>query len=220
MRPKPPHPLMANAPPSHQGRRGTPRYHPDCPAQRNPLGWTTQLRANGRSRPRLWNHSPGEPALRKSLLSSTRQASSASGFRGPLLRSHCPQLAAKTGWPSIPARARYSIAGPKVLGQVDPVGFEPTTFSMPLRRAPNCAMGPRLCSPQLAGAFPKNLGQVPVVLALVDLAGFEPATSSVRLMRAPNCATGPYKGARIVLISRNQCQESAFKMRVTFDLIG
>ena len=25
---------------------------------------------------------------------------------------------------------------------VDPVGFEPTTFSMPLRRAPNCAMGP------------------------------------------------------------------------------
>ncbi len=27
---------------------------------------------------------------------------------------------------------------------VDPVGFEPTTFSMPLRRAPNCAMGPIL----------------------------------------------------------------------------
>ncbi len=26
--------------------------------------------------------------------------------------------------------------------QVDPVGFEPTTSSMPLRRAPNCAMGP------------------------------------------------------------------------------
>ncbi len=25
---------------------------------------------------------------------------------------------------------------------VDPVGFEPTTSSMPLRRAPNCAMGP------------------------------------------------------------------------------
>ena len=25
---------------------------------------------------------------------------------------------------------------------MDPVGFEPTAFSMPLRRAPNCAMGP------------------------------------------------------------------------------
>ena len=50
------------------------------------------------------------------------------------------------------------------------MGFEPTTFSMPLRRAPNCAMGP------------------------VDLAGFEPATSSVRLKRAPNCATGPRAG--------------------------
>ena len=25
---------------------------------------------------------------------------------------------------------------------VDPGGFEPPTFSMPLRRAPNCAMGP------------------------------------------------------------------------------
>ena len=25
---------------------------------------------------------------------------------------------------------------------VDPEGFEPSAFSMPLRRAPNCAMGP------------------------------------------------------------------------------
>ena len=25
---------------------------------------------------------------------------------------------------------------------VDPAGFEPAAFSMPLRRAPNCAMGP------------------------------------------------------------------------------
>ena len=29
-----------------------------------------------------------------------------------------------------------------VSGCVDPEGFEPSTFSMPLRRAPNCAMGP------------------------------------------------------------------------------
>ena len=28
--------------------------------------------------------------------------------------------------------------------KVDPVGFEPTTSSMPLRRAPSCAMGPCL----------------------------------------------------------------------------
>jgi hypothetical protein len=26
---------------------------------------------------------------------------------------------------------------------VDPEGFEPSAFSMPLRRAPNCAMGPQ-----------------------------------------------------------------------------
>ena len=29
---------------------------------------------------------------------------------------------------------------------MDPGGFEPPTFSMPLRRAPNCAMGPELIS--------------------------------------------------------------------------
>jgi hypothetical protein len=29
---------------------------------------------------------------------------------------------------------------------VDPEGFEPSAFSMPLRRAPNCAMGPVTCN--------------------------------------------------------------------------
>lgn len=58
---------------------------------------------------------------------------------------------------------------------VDPVGIEPTTSTMPLWRAPSCAMGPN--------CFVNN--------PPVDLAGVEPATSSVRLMRAPNCATGP-----------------------------
>ena len=29
--------------------------------------------------------------------------------------------------------------------RVDPEGFEPSAFSMPLRRAPNCAMGPFTC---------------------------------------------------------------------------
>ena len=66
---------------------------------------------------------------------------------------------------------------------MDPVGFEPTTSSMPLRRAPNCAMGP-----VHKGLFYSVTGNTSTG---VDLAGFEPATSSVRLMRAPNCATGP-----------------------------
>ena len=62
--------------------------------------------------------------------------------------------------------------------------------------------GPLIEHPQ------KELGQSPKELGQVDLAGLEPATSSVRLMRAPNCATGPRKGLRIVLRSRNQCQET------------
>jgi len=53
---------------------------------------------------------------------------------------------------------------------VDPGGFEPPTFSMPLRRAPNCAMGP------------------------VDLRGFEPLTFSVRLRRAPKLRYRPKEG--------------------------
>ncbi len=69
----------------------------------------------------------------------------------------------------------FLIAKSKPLILVDPEGFEPSTFSMPLRRAPNCAMGPYLLLSAL----------------LVDLRGFEPLTSSVRLRRAPNCATGP-----------------------------
>jgi hypothetical protein len=62
---------------------------------------------------------------------------------------------------------------------VDPARFELATFSMPLRRAPNCAMGPDLLVCLL-------------FCTAVDLEGFEPSTSSVRLKRAPNCATGPF----------------------------
>ncbi len=72
---------------------------------------------------------------------------------------------------------------------VDPVGFEPTTFSMPLRRAPNCAMGPVCCIDRIITGI--NIQSTSHYTLNVDLAGFEPATSSVRLMRAPNCATGP-----------------------------
>ncbi len=64
---------------------------------------------------------------------------------------------------------------------VDPGGFEPPTFSMPLRRAPNCAMGP--------GNH--------LIKHSVDLRGFEPLTSSVRLKRAPNCATGPISKCKV-----------------------
>ena len=66
---------------------------------------------------------------------------------------------------------------------VDPEGFEPSAFSMPLRRAPNCAMGPCM----LLSLFFDSGRLAPPV----DLEGFEPSTSSVRLKRAPNCATGP-----------------------------
>ena len=103
---------------------------------------------------------------------------------------------------------------------VDPVGFEPTTFSMPLRRAPKLRHGPSLVQtpkcwgkPRSSRASPEVLGQAPEVLGQVDLAGLEPATSSVRLMRAPNCATGPRLGLRIVLRSRNRCQECRLKPR-------
>jgi hypothetical protein len=65
---------------------------------------------------------------------------------------------------------------------VDPGGFEPPTFSMPLRRAPNCAMGPGVLF---------RTGRFEICHYPVDLRGFEPLTSSVRLRRAPNCATGP-----------------------------
>ena len=85
------------------------------------------------------------------------------------------------GWPTTPDRRFcYGEGGqpsaPTCI--VDPEGFEPSTFSMPLRRAPNCAMGPK----DTAGR----------VRTSMDLEGFEPSTSSVRLKRAPNCATGPH----------------------------
>src|ERR1041384_6307083 len=72
----------------------------------------------------------------------------------------------------------------KFLSCVDPGGFEPPTFSMPLRRAPNCAMGPDFSDKFLCVQQP--------ITAQVDLRGFEPLASSVRLRRAPNCATGPW----------------------------
>jgi hypothetical protein len=95
-------------------------------------------------------------------------------------------------------------------GLVDPEGFEPSAFSMPLRRAPNCAMGPANANSTRKAARRQRLspGRLPTHerpqsplhessrekrsrLLGVDLEGFEPSASSVRLKRAPNCATGP-----------------------------
>ena len=82
---------------------------------------------------------------------------------------------------------------------MDPERFELSTFSMPLRRAPNCAMGPYFF---VNCAF--HLKQK-VYNLKVDLEGVEPSTSSVRLKRAPNCATGPcpsrYQGLIFYLIN-------------------
>src|SRR5688500_11834127 len=86
---------------------------------------------------------------------------------------------------------------------VDPEGFEPSTFSMPLRRAPNVAMGRCDFSTAKKGAMlsisvlrlrmcPDNHQSKIVIRKSVDLRGFEPLASSVRLRRAPNCATGPF----------------------------
>jgi hypothetical protein len=130
------------------------------------------FRDNGRNPlPTTYLHREGLPQV-------GRQASSAFQLCSRQASAHHERLAGLAPSPTRWWMAYYSCPNLIFTCQVDPVGFEPTTFSMPLRRAPSCAMGPRL--PQ------------------VDLAGFEPATSSVRLMRAPNCATGPRRGVEIV----------------------
>jgi hypothetical protein len=110
-----------------QGRRGAPRYHPGCPA----LGRASPVRANGRSRHQLLIFTGGACPHR---LRTTGEF----GLGAPMRRA---------GLSRSPARCRmayYSCPGLLIQLLVDPVGFEPTTFSMPLRRAPSCAMGPRL----------------------------------------------------------------------------
>jgi hypothetical protein len=84
---------------------------------------------------------------------------------------------------------------------VDPEGFEPSTFSMPLRRAPNCAMGPYSFF-NFRSTFCKP----------VDLRGFEPLTFSVRLRRAPNCATGPSSKCRVFYLRRIGMSRRLFTM--------
>jgi hypothetical protein len=85
---------------------------------------------------------------------------------------------------------------------VDLEGFEPSAFSMPLRRAPNCAMGPYFILFWFS-------------FLPVDLEGFEPSASSVRLKRAPNCATGPlarriFYPAAFGCVKQNVCAPRTF----------
>ncbi len=63
---------------------------------------------------------------------------------------------------------------------VDPEGFEPSTFSMPLRRAPNCAMGPQQFP---AGAGASSWMSGPGGIRTRDLFSAIEARS--------HCATGP-----------------------------
>ena len=83
-----------------------------------------------------------------------------------------------------------ALAYPEGHYKVDPGGFEPPTFSMPLRRAPNCAMGPEFQYSVVSVQLDSDCKLI-IMHRPVDLRGFEPLTSSVRLRRAPNCATGP-----------------------------
>ena len=126
----------------------------------------------------------------------------------------------KAGRPITPVRALYSVAGgPSGIRTHDLLNAIETrsqTAPWALARAGPNVLGQ---APKLWGKHPKcwgkprSSGASPEALGQVDLAGLEPATSSVRLMRAPNCATGPRLGLRIVLRSRNRCQECRLKPR-------
>ena len=87
---------------------------------------------------------------------------------------------------------------------MDPERFELSAFSMPLRRAPNCAMGPCFYCNMNFRCLQAYKAHRQFHFE-VDLEGFEPSTSSVRLKRAPNCATGPcpsrYQGLIFYLIN-------------------
>jgi hypothetical protein len=154
--------LETKNPSSNQGRRGTLRG--------TTLLYGTQaarsMRGSGRTRCRLGSNDHPSPAVLPGefgLRVASKPGRACTNCPGSLEAGLLLRLNAY----------HYVFIQP-----VDPEGFEPSTFSMPLRRAPNCAMGPFCCLG--AGRCCK-----------VDLEGFEPSTFSVRLRRAPNCATGP-----------------------------
>src|SRR3990167_4050044 len=71
---------------------------------------------------------------------------------------------------------------------VGPIGFEPMTFSMSMKRATSAkggwAFGPNCANRE--NLFPLLYG-----LSVVGPIGFEPMTFSMSMKRATNCATGP-----------------------------
>ncbi len=122
-----------------------------------PKGRAARCRANGRNPPpaSLPVHQRGLPLGAAGEFSiwacSCGQASDAPrvpqppGCGTPVRRLDDACRARLAGFAPSPALWRiayYSCPGLLFTCLVDPVGFEPTTFSMPLRRAPNCAMGP------------------------------------------------------------------------------
>ena len=104
-----------------------PWYHPACPQ-------TPTDRSGSRYRA---TPAPATPVHWRSLLSMAKQQASSTLSA---LHRHLAGLS---------PRSPNSLVDDLLLLfwlfiSVDPEGFEPSAFSMPLRRAPNCAMGPFL----------------------------------------------------------------------------
>ena len=117
-----------------QGRRGSPRYHPACPGIAGPLGiaLTGETAADY-----SWFTGGACPPWRD----GRRVRAGGDAPRGPRHGALAAPCRAHT-LPGSLADVLVLLLKLLISCKVDPVGFEPTTFSMPLRRAPNCAMGP------------------------------------------------------------------------------
>ena len=145
--------LQRKIPPSVQGRREAPRYHPACLRESRPLG-----RANGRSAPGYWDFTgracPGMDGRRVRPGDAPRASCRASTFPGSLtdglLLLPWPHIEL-SGGPSgirthdllnaIETRSQLRY-GPIKMDPVDLAGFEPATSSVRLRRAPAAPQAP------------------------------------------------------------------------------
>ena len=119
--------IKTKKPSPHQGRRQSPRYHPACPVEIKPEPLINALTG-----------APGTGYL------NFTDAADFPGYGKPagefnLVRSarHIVGLS-----PRSPNSLTDDLLLLLLPLSVDPGGFEPPAFSMPLRRAPNCAMGP------------------------------------------------------------------------------
>ena len=151
-----------------QGRRSCSAVPPCLPAHRKSGMQAALVALTGETRRRLEglasaSRSPAKPGL---FTPVAQQASSAlftvlcghlAGLtpRSPgsladgllLLLASSIQLSAFSQQPSVVNTTAASVQLIELIADrcrlsVDPEGFEPSAFSMPLRRAPNCAMGP------------------------------------------------------------------------------